>query len=274
MSETQQTEQQAEAEFVAGFNSLRTSDDYTPPEVKKDEVEPAPEPEAKPDVQPEDKGEEPLFAGFTEAQLKNLLEKATRVESLEKELRKTHGKIGELNGTLQEIRGKRETPTHDAPAIQKTDEDLTDWEREYPELAAIAEKRAERIVEERIKAIPQVQQISQEDISAAVQRETQLALMSQQHSDWQDVVTSQDFNLWISTQPEDVQQAYSTTDRAQVLGGVISGFKDWKKSTQDRSAKNKQRLEQALTPGGGSKVTTAHSAEDEFVAGFYSARGR
>ena len=43
MSETQQTEQLAEAEFVAGFNSLRTSDDYTPPEVKKDEVEPAPE---------------------------------------------------------------------------------------------------------------------------------------------------------------------------------------------------------------------------------------
>ena len=49
MSETQQTEQLAEAEFVAGFNSLRTSDDYTPPEVKKDEVEPAPEPKAKPD---------------------------------------------------------------------------------------------------------------------------------------------------------------------------------------------------------------------------------
>ena len=122
MSETQQTEQRAEAEFVAGFNSLRTSDDYTPPEVKKDEVEPAPEPEAKPDVPPEDKGEEPLFAGFTESQLKNLLEKATRVESLEKELRKTHGKIGELNGTLQEIRGKKETPTHEAPAIQKTDD--------------------------------------------------------------------------------------------------------------------------------------------------------
>ena len=60
----------------------------------------------------------------------------------------------------------------------------------------------------------------------------------------------------------------------EAIGGVISGFKDWKKSTQDRSAKNKQRLEQALTPGGGSKVTTAHSAEDEFVAGFYSARGR
>ena len=139
---------------------------------------------------------------------------------------------------------------------------------------SFAEKRAERIVDERIKAIPQVQQISQEDISAAVQRETQLALISQQHSDWQDVVTSQDFSLWIATQPEDVQQAYSTTDRAQVLGGVISGFKDWKKSTQDRSAKNKQRLEQALTPSGGSKVTHALSAEDEFIAGFYADRNQ
>lgn len=264
--EEQQTEQQSNDEFEAGFNAVRGSDEQSPEPEKQAPVEPqseaAEQPETpKADAEPE--AEKPVLAGLTESQIKTLLERAARVDDIEKQLRQAHGKIGELNGTLKELKTPKAQPTHDAPAGDGDVED--DFERDFPEVARIARKVAADAAKANAPAVA----------PADYQREIQMALMDTLHDGWRETVTSQDFALWLATQPEDVQQTYHTTESAKVLGSVIGGFKDWQKSAQSRSAKSQKRLEAALTPDGvPSRVTTAPSADDEFAAGFYSVRQR
>lgn len=264
--EEQQTEQQSNDEFEAGFNAVRGSDEQSPEPKEQTPVEPqsevAEQPETpKADAEPE--AEKPVLAGLTESQIKTLLERAARVDDIEKQLRQAHGKIGELNGTLKELKTPKAQPTHDAPAGDGDVED--DFERDFPEVARIARKVAADAAKANAPAVA----------PADYQREIQMALMDTLHDGWRETVTSQDFALWLATQPEDVQQTYHTTESAKVLGSVIGGFKDWQKSSQSRSAKSQKRLEAALTPDGApSRVTTAPSADDEFAAGFYSVRQR
>ena len=93
------------------------------------------------------------------------------------------------------------------------------------------------------------------------------------HEGWREKIASEDFNLWINAQPDNVRQVFQTTERAKDLSGILTGFEGWKKNAVDRGAKNKQRLEAALTPDGApSRGPKAPSDEDEFIAGFRSIR--
>lgn len=265
--EEQQTDKQINDEFEAGFNAVRGSDEQSPEPEKQTTVEPQsevaeqPEP-TKAEAEPEE--EKPVLAGLTESQIKTLLERASRVDEIEKQLRNAHGKIGELNGTLKELKTAKQ-PTQSAPA--DTSEDFSDFERDFPEVAKLARKT----VDDHLKA----QQPAQQAQPADYQKDIQLALMDTLHDGWREAVQSQDFSLWLATQADDVQQTYHTTESAKVLGSVINGFKDWQKSSQNRSAKSKQRLEAAITPDGNpSRITQAPSADDDFAAGFYSVRQR
>lgn len=266
----QQTQQDDAAAFEAGFDSVRNApDDFASPEAKEPEAPDAPDQQEPAEPEPE----KPVLAGLTESQIKSLLERSAKVDAIEDQLRKAHGKIGELNGKLQEIAHPKQ-PTQSAPAAPVDDEELAAVERDYPEFAKLAEARARKIAAEMLQGhTPTAQGPSADDIRAEVGRDLQMALMDTLHDGWRDTVNSQDFALWIATQPADIQQRYATTESAKELAGILTSFKTAKDATQDRSARNKQRLEAALTPSGAaSKTQHAPSAEDEFAAGFYSVR--
>ena len=115
----------------------------------------------------------------------------------------------------------------------------------------------------------QSQSISRDEIV----REANLAIMDANYDGWRDTINTQDFALWIATQPADVQEQFNNTVSAKVLGGVLSSFDNWKNKVADRGNKSKARLEQALIPSGNAaKVSHAPSAHDEFVAGFNAVR--
>lgn len=268
MSKEQIEQAQQDEDFAAGFNSVRPSDDYQPPEEKEVEPEHADdaEPEsdegsAEPEATDEPEEEKPVLAGLTESQIKNLLQKVTKVDDFEAQLRKAHGKIGELQGKLKEF-GTKSQPTQVAPAALD-DEQLSAFEAEYPEFAAVAEARARKIAAEMLQG----------HATGNVQQDIQTALMDTLHDGWRDVVGSQDFSLWLAAQPEAVQQTYSTTENARELGAIVTSFKGWQDGTKSRGARNKQRLEAALTPDGApSRARQAPTAEDEFAAGFNAVR--
>lgn len=267
----QDQQQQDDAAFAAGFNEVRNgADDFgQSPEPEQKEPEAAKEPEQA----PEPGAEQPVFAGLTESQIKSLLERSARVDAIEDQLRKAHGKIGELNGTLQELKSHKGQPTQSAPAAPVDDEELAAVVRDYPEFAKLAEDRARRIVAEAMAGNTPQQGPSPDDLRAEVSRDVQMLLMDTLHDGWRDTVQSQDFSLWIATQPAEVQQRYATTESAKELAGILKSFTTTREATQDRSARNRQRLEAALTPSGTSaKTQHAPSAEDEFAAGFYSVR--
>lgn len=269
------TPEQDNADFLSGFNAVRPGDEQSPEPVVANDVEPNKpdgEQEEQADEEPGKQSEEPTFFGLSESQVKSLLERSAQVDDIKDQLRKAYGKIGELNSTVQKLSEQRQPTPAAAPAGEENAE-LSDWERDFPELAQVAESRARKIVQEAMGGLStqQTETLSMEEIV----RETNIAIMDATHDGWRETVSSQDFSLWIATQPESVQETFNTTVSAKVLGGILSEFDSWKAKTNDRTTRNKTRLEQALLPSGSSgKVTHAPSAHDEFVAGFNSVRAQ
>ena len=274
----ERTAEQDSADFLSGFNAVRPDDAPPLPEQKAIEPEPTAEKPEQPTEEEakeesKDESEEPMFFGMSESQIKSLLERSARVDEIENQLRRAHGKIGELNANLQNL-SQSPKPTQAAPAAQDDDKSTDQWAQDFPEVAAIARKIAAETIQAQMSGQAPVQSQPAVD-EAEITKAINLAVMDATHEGWRDTVNSQDFTLWIATQPVDVQETYNTTISAKELGNVIKSFDGWKASTQDRSARNKKRLEDALIPSGSAaKVSHAPSAHDEFLAGFNSVRNQ
>ena len=271
-TETEQEQEHSDNDSMeAGFNAVRggsgsSSDDYQEkesPEDKQDE----PEIEDEQDSEPDPEVDEPVFAGLTEKELKSILERATRVDSLEEQLRKANGKIGEINGTLKELQSRK--PTQSAPA-ESDDADLSEFESTFPEFGPAVDARAKKLVTELLAANQAQGQASDPE---AINKQVNLAVMDMTHDGWQETQATDDFKLWMSGQPQEVQQTYQTTWSAKQLGGIFTAFKNRQQATSTRAAKSKQRLENALTPDSRTqKVTHAITEQDAMQAGFDSVR--
>lgn len=275
MSASQTSE---ENDFLAGFAGNTESEQAPATPVAEAQPEPEQQTEQKPEQaeQPAESAETPKeepqrFAGFTEDELKNLLARAAKVDELEAGLRKAHGKIGELNGKLQEV---AKAP---APAQQPKSEqiDLSHVEEDYPDIAAwvrsqLGQKEPEKEIPQ--QAQPEMQPEANGGASAEM---IQLALMDHLHKGWREKVQSQEFALWLAASGDDVRNAYQTAATAEALGGIVSNYDAWQARKGQRSQSANQRLEQAMTPqGSAGKPKTAPTPEDAFQAGFKSVFAR
>lgn len=262
----EQTPEQNTADFMAGFAAVMDPDssESKAPEAAV-QVDP-PVQEEPPAAEPEKDSapEEEMFLGMSASQIKTLLEKAAKVDQIEEQLRKAHGKIGELNSHLHQ--SKATPPTqNDAPAVK--DEELSQWEKDFPEVAALVEAKLRRL--QPMPAAPEAPQTGLTPTDVAMQ------VLDVTHDGWRDTIASQDFNLWIATQDEAVQDTFATTANAKAMGKILSDFTAWKTKVADRGAKSKARLEEAIVPtGNGSKVVTAPTEHDQFLAGFNAVRAR
>ena len=109
----QQTREEFDAEVESAFNQTLNPGDE--PELKVYEEKPQDESISEGEGEQEAKSEEVdtdpvVFGGLRESQVKNLLERAARVDAIEEQLRKAHGKIGELNGSMIELRQQKQIP--------------------------------------------------------------------------------------------------------------------------------------------------------------------
>lgn len=263
-AEQQVEQEQASAAFSAGFDSVRGSEGAQPPEQMDDDPRDEPEAEAQ---EPESVEEEALAGlGLTASEIKSLLQRAAKVDSIEEALGKAHGKIGELNRTLQELKTSPQRPTPQAPAEEYDETALNEFESTFPEFAPAVEARARRIAQE------VMQQSAQADPDA-INKAVNLAVMDATHKGWRETVASPEFDLWVSAQPESVRQTYATTWDHNELGGIVAKFAESRRAVADRATRSKSRLEAALTPDGrSSRVSHAASEIDAMQAGFDAVR--
>lgn len=280
MADEQQSEQneitqkQEDDAFNAGFDSVRNPDEhYDSPEKRSEDdgnSESSAESSKEQSESSEKAADEAVFAGLTEPQIKSLLERAARVDAIEEQLQKAHGKIGELNRTMLNLQSRPAEPTPQAPAADIDDEFINEFEAQFPEFAPAVEARARRIAQE---VMAQAQSGGAPVDADQISKTVNLAVMDATSPGWRETVQSTDFSLWIATQPEDVRQTYATTWDHGALGKIVAGFKQHQAAGAVRTNKSKQRLEAALTPESrGGRVTHAISDEDAFAAGFESVR--
>ncbi|RST54112.1 hypothetical protein [Variovorax sp. DXTD-1] len=265
---TQQNEQDNDAAFAAGFAGVAGGAEPTEapaqakPAAEADGgAQPAatgaqPAAGAKPEQQPNAE-EQPRIAGLTETEVRTLL---GRVPELESQLRKVNGKLGEYGGVIQELRKAPAKPS-------LTPERIQEIEAANPDIAAYVNARMPTSQEPATGAAPQPQTLpSQPDLQAE--------LMDHFHEGWREKIGSQDFQLWLAAQPDDVRNTFNSTEKAKELSAVISKFDAWGAAKQTQQAKSSARLQNSLTPAGTpGKAKTALSDNDAFEAGFKSVRG-
>ena len=284
----QQTQEEFDAEVESAFN--QTLNPGEEPELTVYEEKPKDESISDGEGEQEAKSEEVdtdpvVFGGLRESQVKTLLERAARVDAIEEQLRKAHGKIGELNGSMIELRQTRQQP---AVKQQQNDNELLDdsffesLAADYPELPATIEQKAQRMAQEILEQQgytqqPQEQQYQQPAQSASadpyeIQKAIGIAVMDATHNGWRETVQSQDFQLWLATQPERARTAYENTVDPSELWGIINGFNSHSAAI-GKTTRNRQRLDAAIVPDARSgKVSHAMTEEEAMIAAFNSGR--
>lgn len=264
---------QDEADESAGFSASFDGASEAPP-VEQEESRPE-EDAAAPEEQEAgaEEAHESTVPGVNEQQLLAMLAKLPKIDEVEQmtaaEIRKLHGKFGEVNRALQELRSS---------GTQHARLNVSNLKRvaeNYPELA---EMLAEDLSESGASA-------SQVDVDALVNqrvnerlqadreemdRKMQVSLLTIQHRDWMKLKDSAEFGVWAQTLPQEEQQQLAETWDATYLGDKFTEFKEWLGKRTQGADQRKERLQRAVAPKGGAPVVKpgVMTEEDGFAAAF------
>lgn len=268
------TQEQEDAAFTAGFADARGEQ---PPAEAEPEVTPDAQEEPAPEVQeeepkPQEQEETPpeLFAGLTREQLMESLAKAAKAEE---ETRKAFGKIGELQRTIQGLQ-----QSGNGQAVEITKEDFEDLAEDYPDLA---EKIARGLNGKlKVGAAAQAPAFDPSEFDSRIEAAKQeleqkyeMKLLGLQHPDWKDVASSNDFQVWKGTQPQEVQLELDNSWDAAFLSNALTQFKGWRDQSKQIKQERSSRLEAAVTPQG-APAKAGLNEDDAFQAGWKAVRGR
>ncbi len=222
-----------------------------------------------------------VLDGFKRSEVKRLLEQASKVTDLEQQLRKAHGKIGELNSKLQAPPVQQAAPAH--TAAPELPPELKQFEQDFPEFAAYAKAlfQAQQPAAQAAPPAQEEQTVATAAAPASAELDPlaiELAVMDRMHSGWREKIAGQEFGLWLAAQSPDVQAAFNAADTAQALAEVIGQFDQWsaaKAAQAQKHAKGKQRLAAAVTPQGNAPQPQAALTEEQaFEMGFNAIMGR
>lgn len=299
----QQQETQAEDDLAAGFNKVHGDKGSAPsPEAKTDKsAEPKVEekPGAAPAAKVEQSGtkaeatpatqakDEPRIAGMTETEFKAALAKGGEAKALvEAEIRKVFGKLGEVQRTVQELTKGLSA----GRAGRKITADLL--KRVNDELPGLGEALAQDLSEilggadaaqdaagKQGKTID-LDAYHAEKLAPALaamearidqaKEEAQLELVTYVHPDFEQVVQGDDFKKWLDTLGDERRKQVVESPRAVVAAKAVTEFKEWKEKAAKEAAKQKNRLEGAITPRGGGAPPAPQQPDEEadLAAGF------
>jgi hypothetical protein len=207
-------------------------------------------------------------------QLAAMLAKLPKIDELENmttaEIRKVHGKLGEINRAVLELQKNQ----GNTGAINLSGVKLKRLQEEYPELAELLSQDLSEsgaaVTEGTQPTVNFNDEVAKvrEDLS----KEMQANLLTIQHRDWRGVIQSPDFAAWKQTLPEADQNVLDNSWNAIELGEKLTQFKSYSSQRQAGATQRKQRMERAITPKG----TTAPikqlpmTEEDGFAAAFRS----
>ncbi len=312
--EPELTEEQAEAEFEAAFRRARGEEapESDPPPTQGAEggdgqasqdgggegSQESGGGEAGGDGEGE--GEQPVLAGYTEQQIRDLLDKAQRVDELERQLQGTAGKVfgkfGEVQRALQELQQRRGTSQSDSQeerAAQITADKLKRLHDEYPDIAELlagdlsevmgsGNQAGQSVTPDQLDEMlnERMQQVQQPNVDSLVTQRVEERLLSFRHPDWREVANSEAFHQWQQSLPQAEREKLDATWDSDYIAQKLDEFKkaqqpSQESSSQQRSTSSKHdRLRNNVQPRGAANTDPpAMTDEQAFEFGFKRARG-
>lgn len=249
VQEAAPSESSEDAAFQAGFDTARNGG----------EPEPEPEPPK-------------LIAGYTEEEIKALLQKAGEVDRLKERESKVFGSLGALRQAVDALKVQ---PSQQAAAPVNIA--LKRLSQEYPEMAEslmedLRESLSGGVAGQSFDpvAVDRIVSRKLEDTSKSYE----MKLLSVMHPDWKAIPASPEFEQWKGTLSPDELQVVNDSWDAIAVGDTLTKFKAWKTQTSQAKQNRQSRLEAAATPTRGARTPTPSLTEhDAFVAGWKSVRG-
>ena len=155
--------------------------------------------------------------------------------------RHTQQKERDLQKQIDELKVQLTDATQKEMKLPKSDEDIEQWAKDYPDVAAIVEtiamKKAteqSKVLEERIKSI--------DELGATAAREKAEAELLRIHPDFSDIRDSEDFHEWADEQPKWVQDAlYENDTDARSAARAIDLYKTDKNIGKEEKPKTSDK---------------------------------
>jgi len=161
---------------------------------------------------------------------------AEKTESMppeEKTFKKRYGdlrrhaqqKEEQMRNQIRQLEEQLSSATKEGIKFPKSDEELSEWSKQYPDVAKIVETIATKKAQELDSSIEKrLQHIAEREIETNRKRaETELL---QLHPDFDEIRNSEDFHGWVQEQPTWVQQAlYENDNDAKAAARAIDLYK-------------------------------------------------
>ena len=147
----------------------------------------------------------------------------------------------EFKTELAELRSQLSAATQKEMKLPKSDEDIEQWAKDYPDVAAIVETIAMKKAREQSTALEERLKVIDEMQTSATKEKAEAALM-QMHPDFDEIRDSDSFHEWAEEQPKWVQDAlYENDNDARSAARAIDLYKadmgiDKKKPKSDKDA--------------------------------------
>ena len=154
--------------------------------------------------------------------------------------RHSQEKEREFQKQLDELKGQLEKATKKEIKLPKSEEEIEEWAKEYPDVAQIVETIAIKKAKEQSSQLEnEIKRIS--EMSAEAQKEKAEAELMRIHPDFADIRDSDDFHQWAEEQPKWVQDAlYENNNDARSAARAIDLYKaDKGISAKAKSKSNK-----------------------------------
>ena len=165
----------------------------------------------------------------------------------------------QLQKQVDELKQQLEKSTSNQIKLPKSEEELAEWAKQYPDVAKIVETIAIKKAKEQTEALDQrLRSLDErEALTAKDKAEDELLRM---HPDFDQIRDDDEFHNWVDEQPKWVQQAlYENDTDARAAARAIDLYKADKKIATKKSTSNKDAAQSINTRGGRS----APSGEDK-----------
>jgi DNA repair exonuclease SbcCD ATPase subunit len=165
----------------------------------------------------------------------------------------------QLQGQVDELKKQLEQSTSNQIKMPKSEEELAEWARQYPDVAKIVETIAIKKAKEQTEALDQRLKSLDEREASTAKDEAEAELL-RLHPDFDQIRDDDEFHNWVDEQPKWVQQAlYENDTDARAAARAIDLYKADKKIATKRSTGNRDAAQSINTRGGRS----APSGEDK-----------
>jgi len=165
----------------------------------------------------------------------------------------------QLQGQIDELKKQLEQSTSNQIKMPKSEEELAEWARQYPDVAKIVETIAIKKAKEPTEALgPPLKSLDEREASTA--KDEAEAELLRLHPDFDQIRDDDEFHNWVDEQPKWVQQAlYENDTDARAAARAIDLYKADKKIATNKRTSSRDAAQSINTKGGRS----APSGEDK-----------